>query len=146
MEIKDINGNQGNVDIVAEVVAKDEPRTFEKFGKSGRVCNAKLKDASGEVKLTLWNDDIEKVNVGDRIHLEKGWCSEYKGEKQVSSGKFGKIEILESTGKKNRPESRNEAGSETVFTNSEDLAKDLGKDTAGDAEDDSEFVEEELIE
>lgn len=95
MEIKDLNANQGNVDIVAEIVIKEEPRTFEKFGKQGRVCNAMLKDESGEVKLTLWNDDVDKVNVGDKIHLQNGWCSEFKGEKQVSSGKFGKIEVLE---------------------------------------------------
>ena len=105
MEIKDINANQGNIDIVAELVSKDEPRTFEKFGKSGRVCNAILKDATGEVKLTLWNDDIDTVNVGDKVHIQNGWCSEYKGEKQLSSGKFGKVEVVE------------QAGSRDVMTN-----------------------------
>ena len=95
MEIKDLKPNTGNVDIVAEIVDKDEPRTFEKFGKSGKVCNAKLKDASGEVKMTLWNEDIDKVNQGDKVHLQNGWCSEFKGELQVSSGKFGKIEVVE---------------------------------------------------
>ncbi|MFH1275614.1 MAG: OB-fold nucleic acid binding domain-containing protein [Candidatus Woesearchaeota archaeon] len=99
MEIKDIKANAGNIDIVAKVTEKESPREFEKFGKTGKVCNAKLKDGSGEVKLTLWNEDVDKVNVGDKIHLQNGWCSEYKGEKQLSSGKFGKIEIVEkSTG------------------------------------------------
>ena len=95
MEIKDVQANQGNIDIVAEVAAKDEERTFEKFGKSGRVANAKIKDATGEIKLTLWNDDVDSVKVGDKIHIQNGWCSEYKGEKQLSSGKFGKIEVVE---------------------------------------------------
>lgn len=95
MEIKDVQANQGNIDIVAEIAEKEEPRSFEKFGKTGRVCNAKLKDASGEIKLTLWNEDIDKVNVGDKIHLQNGWCSEYKGERQLSSGKFGKLELVE---------------------------------------------------
>lgn len=95
MEIKDLQANQGKVDLVVEVVNKDEPRTFEKFGKSGMVCNAKVKDASGEVTMTLWNEDVSKVNVGDKIHVQNGWCSEYKGEKQVSAGKFGQIEVVE---------------------------------------------------
>ena len=95
MEIKDLQANQGNIDIVAEVVSKEEPRSFEKFGKQGRVCKASIKDGSGEIKLTLWNDDIDGVNVGDKIHLQNGWCSEYQGEKQLSSGKFGKIEIVD---------------------------------------------------
>ena len=94
MDIKDIKSNQGNIDIVADVMTKEEPRSFEKFGKVGKVCNAKLKDTTGEIKLTLWNDDIENVNEGDRVHLQNGWCSEFKGEKQLSTGKFGKIEVV----------------------------------------------------
>lgn len=94
MKISDLKPNQGNVDITAEVVDKEEPRTFEKFGKAGRVCNLKIKDESGEVKLTLWNEDIDKVNEGDTIHLQNGWCSEYKSEKQLSTGKFGKVDII----------------------------------------------------
>ncbi len=95
MEIKDLKPNAGNVDLVLEVVDKEEPRTFEKFGKEGRVCNVKAKDASGQVKMTLWNEDVDKVNAGDKIHLQNGWCSEFKGEIQISSGKFGKIEVVE---------------------------------------------------
>ena len=104
MEIKEVQSNKGNVDVVATVVSKESPREFEKFGKKGKVCNAKIKDATGSITLTLWNEDVEKVNVGDKIHLENGWCSEYKSEKQLSAGKFGKIEILGS-------------GEPTLFTN-----------------------------
>ena len=95
MHIKDLKSNQGNVDLVIEIVEKKEARTFNKFGKEGRVCNAVGRDDSGTVTLTLWNEDVDKVNAGDKIHLQNGWCSEFKGEIQISSGKFGKIEIVE---------------------------------------------------
>ena len=95
MEIKDLQANTGNVELTVKVISKDEPRTFEKFGREGRVCNAKIQDESGEVTLTLWNDDIDKVNVGDTIQIKNGWCSEFRDQKQVSSGKFGSIEVLE---------------------------------------------------
>ena len=136
MEIKDIEANKGNVDIVAEVVSKDEPREFEKFGKKGSVCNAKLKDESGEVKLTLWNDDIGGVEIGDKIHLQNGWCSEYQGEKQLSAGKFGKIEVVEK-------------GQTEVFTNDPKML--AGEGMPGMEEDSEENeepgnVEEETIE
>ncbi len=94
MKIKDLQVNQGNVDLLVEVTEKDEPRTFEKFGKSGRVCDAKVKDGTGSVTLTLWNDDIGVIKVGDKIHLQNGWCSEFRGTKQVSAGKAGKIEVI----------------------------------------------------
>jgi replication factor A1 len=100
MEIKDLHARQGDVELVAEVVDKAPPRTFEKFGKQGRVCNAKIKDASGTVTLTLWNEDIDKINVGDKIKIVKGYVGEWQGELQLSAGKFGSIEIVEKgTGK-----------------------------------------------
>lgn len=95
--IKDLladQGNVSNVSIEAKVISKEEARTFTKFGKEGRVCNATLADSTGEVALTLWNDDIEKVKVGDAIKLENGRCSEFNGQKQVSSGKYGKLEVV----------------------------------------------------
>lgn len=95
MNINEIQPNKGNIDIIATLIEKQSPRTFEKFGKSGRVCNAKLQDESGVISLTLWNDDIDTVNQGDKIHLTNGWCSEFRAEKQLSAGKFGKIEIIE---------------------------------------------------
>ena len=121
MEIKEVQSNKGNVDVVATVVAKDAPREFEKFGKKGKVCNAKIKDATGMITLTLWNEDVEKVKVGDKIHLENGWCSEYKSEKQLSAGKFGKIEIL---------------GSEepTLFTNDPKILQGSPTEESGEEE------------
>ncbi|MEK6939423.1 MAG: SOSS complex subunit B family protein [Nanoarchaeota archaeon] len=99
MKITEIQPNQGKITLEAEIASKEEPRTFNKFGKEGRVCNALLRDASGEIALTLWNDDIDKINVGDIVKLENGWCSEFKGQKRVSSGKFGKLEVLKATNK-----------------------------------------------
>ncbi len=94
MNIKDITANQGNIDIVCDVVRKDSIREFEKFGKVGKVCNAMLADVTGEIMFSLWNDDIEKINVGDKVQISGGWCSEFKGVKQLSAGKYGKFEVV----------------------------------------------------
>src|SRR3989344_1547407 len=103
MKINEIQPRQGNITIEAELISKEEPRTFSKFGKEGRVCDAALADSTGEISLTLWNEEIEKVKVGDTIKLENGWCSEFKDKKQVSAGKFGKLEIVKAK-KYDKPE------------------------------------------
>ena len=87
MNISELQPRQGNIEVVAEVVQKENPREFEKFGKVGRVCNAKIKDASGSVNLTLWNEQIDIVNIGDTVKVSNGWVSEFQGEKQLSTGK-----------------------------------------------------------
>ena len=78
--------------------------------------------------MTLWNEDVDKVNAGDKIHLQNGLCSEFKGEIQISSGKFGKIEVVEQ-------------GNPEVLTNDPNL---LNPGTSeDDSEDDVEVVDEE---
>jgi replication factor A1 len=95
MQIKDLQARQGDVELTAKVVDKANPREFDKFGKKGRVCNAKLKDDTGSVSLTLWNEEIDLVDVGDTVKITKGYVGEWQGELQLSAGKFGKIEIIE---------------------------------------------------
>ena len=94
MQIKDLKPKQGNVDIVIDVTEVGPTREFQKFGKPGRVANAIAKDETGDVKLTLWNDDIEKVKAGDKIHITNGYVNEWQGELQLGTGRMGKMEIV----------------------------------------------------
>ena len=163
MAIKDLKPNSGNVNLTLEVVSKESPRTFEKFGKSGRVCNAKVKDDTGELKLTLWNDEIDQVSVGDKIQIQNGWCSDYKGELQLSAGKFGKIEIMgkgSAPDKISKPEMKStikpisssskssskkktsdDEATPTVFKNFEDEELSAGSEEDVDVVDEEEMVE-----
>jgi replication factor A1 len=94
MAIKDLKARQGNVDLVFEVVDKGEVREFEKFGRKGKVCTAKVKDNSGEIALTLWNEQVDMVNIGDKFHIINGYVNEFQGERQLTTGKFGKLELV----------------------------------------------------
>ena len=94
MEIKDLEVKQGNVDIILDIVDVGEPREFDKFGKKGKVATAVAKDETGDIKLTLWNEDIDKVKAGDKVHIINGYVGEWLDEKQLTTGKLGKLEIL----------------------------------------------------
>ena len=88
-ELKD----RGAVDeITLKVVSKEEAK--EVRGGSLRVCKLVGEDDTGKVAVTLWNDDIEKVKEGDTIKITKGWSQEYNGDMQVSSGRFGQLEVI----------------------------------------------------
>lgn len=113
MAIKDLQARQGNVDLIVEISEKGDIREFEKFGKQGRVCNCKVKDETGEISLTLWNEDINLVNVGDKVHIQNGWVNEWQGELQLSTGKFGKMEVIS----KDKAETVDEAVEEEIIDN-----------------------------
>jgi ssDNA-binding replication factor A large subunit len=95
MAIKDLEVKQGNVDLTAEVVEIGEVREFNKFGKTGRVSTAKLKDESGEVNLSLWNEDIDKIKVGDTVQIKNGFVNEWQGTPQLTTGRQGTLEVVE---------------------------------------------------
>ncbi|MEM4244987.1 MAG: OB-fold nucleic acid binding domain-containing protein [Candidatus Nanoarchaeia archaeon] len=94
MQVKDLKPRQGNVNIELEIVDIGETREFQKFGNTGRVANAIGKDSTGQIKVSLWNDDVDKVKVGDRIKITNGYVSEFQGEKQLSAGRMGKLEVI----------------------------------------------------
>ena len=94
MAVKDLKIRQGNVDIIVDIVDVGETRQFDKFGKSGRVATAIAKDDTGDIKLTLWNEQIDNVKSGDKVHITNGYVSEWQGEPQLTTGKMGKIEVV----------------------------------------------------
>ena len=65
MFIKDLQARQTGVEVEGDVIEMSDVREFSKFGKQGKVANAIIKDGTGKVKLSLWNEQIEKVKVGD---------------------------------------------------------------------------------
>jgi replication factor A1 len=94
--IKDLKPRAPFDEMVVEVVTKGEPRAFATANGQGTVCNAAVKDETGEeVSLTLWNDDYKKINDGDKVKITNGWVTEYKGKIQISAGRQGKIEVME---------------------------------------------------
>lgn len=101
--IKDLEPRQGNVEITAEVIEVNEPREFTKFGRTGRVATAKIKDETGEVNLSLWNEQIDLVKPGIKIKITNGYVNEFQGEKQLTTGKFGKLEVLEGSAASDSP-------------------------------------------
>lgn len=94
MKINELKPRMGKIEITAAVKEVGEAREFDKFGKKGRVCNATISDDSGETKLTLWNDEIDKVKAGDKVKITNGYVNEFQGEMQLTAGKFGKLEVV----------------------------------------------------
>lgn len=99
MKISELKVGQGKADIEAVVKQVGDTRSFNKFGRELKVANAIIEDDSGSIKLTLWNDEIMKVKTGDKIKITNGFVNEFNSEKQLTAGKFGKLEVLDKDGK-----------------------------------------------
>lgn len=94
MKVSDLKPRMGKVDIELEVVDVGEVREFQKFGNAGRVSTATAKDETGEIKLSLWNNEIDLVKKGSKVKITNGYVNEFQGEMQLTAGRFGKLEVI----------------------------------------------------
>ncbi len=93
MKVNELKPSQ-NGTVTGEITAVEPAReVVTKFGKKMRVANATLRDDTGEITLSLWNDDIDKIQQGQQVTVDNGWVTEFKGNLQISTGKFGKLVI-----------------------------------------------------
>jgi replication factor A1 len=83
------------VNVTAKVVSKSEIREIPmgRDGSAHKVSDALVGDETGVVYLTLWDDNIEKVNDGDSIRVENGYVTLFKGNMRLNIGKYGKLEM-----------------------------------------------------
>ena len=86
---------RSGIDLEGTVERKGETRTVtKKAGGEIDVCDAYLVDDAGEIKLTLWADDIEKVSDGSKVKITNGYTNTFKGEVSLTKGKYGKMEVI----------------------------------------------------
>jgi len=93
MKIKDlVRAGIRNVDVEGQIVKISEPRTVTlKSGKQSRVADAVLEDDTGQIDLSLWDSQIESFHEGDRVRIENGYTTEFRGKTQLNVGRYGSI-------------------------------------------------------
>jgi len=94
--IKDLQDGMKRVSVEAKVVEKGYAREVKaRFrDETLRVADAQIADETGSIKLTLWNEQIDQVNVGDNVKIENGYITSFKSEKQLNVGKFGTLKVV----------------------------------------------------
>ena len=92
---KDVWFMDRKINVVGKVERKGVPKLVDtKYGASKKVCGAFLKDETGEVRLTLWDSDVERIQNGYTIKIRNGYARPFRGEKYLSSGFYGSIDII----------------------------------------------------
>jgi replication factor A1 len=94
MNISEIRTGMRKIDV--EGIITEQPKAREVFTKKGpfTVANVTLADDTGEIVLTLWNEEITKVKLGDRVKITNGYSDPYQGKDFLKVGKFGRLEVI----------------------------------------------------
>jgi replication factor A1 len=93
--INDLNENSKNVNATIKVIEIGETKNIpSRFGDK-RVCEVKVADASGSILLSLWDDQIGKIAVGDTLSIQNGYISIVRNSMRLNIGKYGKMLLSE---------------------------------------------------
>jgi replication factor A1 len=95
LKIKELRNGMKRVSVKAKVLEKSDPReVLARFkDETHRVATAIIADETGTIKLTLWNEQINQVNVNDTVKVENGYVTSFRGEIQLNVGKYGTLTV-----------------------------------------------------
>ena len=96
MKINELRDGMRKVDIEGTIVEKADAREVRSryTNETYRVADATIEDETGTITLTLWNEQIEQVRVGDRVRIENGYIKSFRDVLQLNSGKYGTLTVL----------------------------------------------------
>jgi len=96
-KVGNLNPNSRRLNLTVRVVSKNPVREIvsRRDGSSHRVTEALVGDETGTVLLTLWDDDIEKVNEDDVLDINNGYIRLFQGSMRLNTGRFGSFEASE---------------------------------------------------
>jgi len=94
MKISEIKRGDSNIALQAKVVEKGEKREVNtKYGRKS-VADVTLEDETGQITLSLWEEKIDAVRIGDTVSLDGGYITEFREKMQLNLPRSGKLEIV----------------------------------------------------
>ncbi len=93
MKISDLKKGLTNISLQAKIIDVGERREVQtRYGKRN-VAEAILEDETGQISLTLWEDNISSVSVGDTLDISGAFVTEFKQKLQLNVPRSGKMEV-----------------------------------------------------
>lgn len=98
-KIRDLKQRMKHVNLKARVLETPEPKMiYTRWGAQAFVSNVLLADETGTIKLSLWNQQINKVSVNDVVKLENVNVTIFRGDRQLRLRRNSALTVIEGEG------------------------------------------------
>jgi len=96
-KVQDLQPHSRQVNLTVKVVSKGEEReTVSRMdGSHHRVADFLVGDETGSIYLTMWDDNIDKVDEGTNIAIKNGYVSLFRGSMRLNVGRYGSFEQVD---------------------------------------------------
>jgi len=85
LKIGNILPNMRDITFIGKATVVQPPREFQRGDSMGKVQNIFIEDETGKIRMSLWNDEVEKydIKLGDVLKVEKA---------RIRKDNFGNLE------------------------------------------------------
>jgi replication factor A1 len=92
-KIEELNPGSRAVDVLVKILELNPSRQVStKDGSVHNVAEAVVADDTASVILSLWDDDIGRVQVGKTIAIKNGYITLFRGTMRLNVGRYGTME------------------------------------------------------
>ncbi len=96
MKINEVKQGMSNVTVEGKVIDISEPRQVNTRYGPKQVADAEIEDDSGQIKLSLWEDQIKSIAIGDMVTVSGAYITVFRDQIQLNIPRSGKLEVVNS--------------------------------------------------
>jgi replication factor A1 len=98
-KINELEQRMRHINVKARVLETPKPHLVKtRFGTTAYVSNVLIADETGTIRLSLWNQQINKVSVDDVIKIENARVAKYRGNRQLRIERHGTLNVIDGEG------------------------------------------------
>ncbi len=91
LKIRDVRAGMERIRLIAKVLEKSRVTIVDtRFGPA-KFAFAVIGDDTGRIRLNLWREQADMVNVGDVVEIVNAFAKRFRDQIELNVGRSGKI-------------------------------------------------------
>ncbi|MFB6114907.1 MAG: OB-fold nucleic acid binding domain-containing protein [Candidatus Nanohalobium sp.] len=95
MTVEELDPESDDVEITGTIKELPTPRAVSTRYGQKKIVTAVFEDETGEIDLTLWEEEIDAIEEGAEVHIEGAYVREWADDIQLNIGRDGSIERVD---------------------------------------------------
>lgn len=95
MNVEELSPEADNVEITGKISELPTPRAVSTRYGQKKIVTVVFEDETGSIDLTLWEEEIDAIEEGSKVHIKGAYVREWAEDIQLNIGRDGDIEQVE---------------------------------------------------
>ncbi len=95
MTVEELDAEADDVEIEGTIKRLPTPRAVSTQYGQKRITTVVFEDETGDIDLTLWEEEIDEIEEGAEVHITGAYVREWADDVQLNIGRDGDIERID---------------------------------------------------